>query len=224
MEALLRYRLIDSASAGDLECALALLDDEERRRLEGFRDDRDGREFALAHALLRSTLTECGELSPRDWRFEAASGGKPRLRGGGSASPSFNLSHTRGLVACIVAPTGDVGIDVEYLNRSTDWRRIAERYFSGEELAQLERGPTDRERFYELWTLKEAFAKALGVGVLQVLSTVEFRIEQDGGIEARLPADVVGDDWRFKVCAPSPEHRCAIAVRRNPDRSLLSRS
>jgi 4'-phosphopantetheinyl transferase len=215
VRARIRYRLTDSITAGDVEHAYSLLDTDERQRYHRFRFDRDRREFALAHALLRSTLSECGDRSADAWCFETAPGGKPRLAGEQPPSLTFNLSHTRGLVACIVAPEGDVGIDVECVTRSAEWRRLAERYFSSEEASRLERLPASDQpaRFYELWTLKEAFAKALGVGIMTVLAGAVFAIDQEGRIEASLPVGMSGAEWQFRIFSPSADHRLAVAAR-----------
>ena len=74
----------------------------------------------------------------------------------------FNLSHTRGLAACAIARDVSIGIDVECLERNTDWGSIAGRYFSRFETRALAALPVGErpERFFEDWTLKEAYVKA----------------------------------------------------------------
>jgi len=48
---------------------------------------------------------------------QATSGGEP---------PSFNVSHTRGLVACAIAQHMVVGVDVERADRVRDGLKMAE--------------------------------------------------------------------------------------------------
>ena len=210
-----RYCLTDSIGERVLEAAVALLSDEERVRCERFRVDRDRHEFAVAHALLRTTLSELGDRPPGDWRFQTGSHGKPMLAAGTSTVPwSFNLSHARGLVACVVAPSADVGLDVELATRVTDWHGIASRYFSAGEVAQIDR-LADGERptrFFELWTLKEAFAKALGVGLSQALDATTFDLAAPGAIACTLPPGMGPATWQFALYAPTREHRLAVAV------------
>ena len=210
-----RCRLTDSIGDLALEAAVALLSDEERVRYERFRFDRDRHEFAVAHALLRTTLSELGDRPPDAWRFQTGAHGKPVLAPGTSPVPwSFNLSHARGLVACVVARGADVGLDVELATRVTDWRGIASRYFSAAEVAQIDR-LADGERparFFELWTLKEAFAKALGVGLAQALDATTFELAAPGAIACTLPPGVVPAMWQFALFAPTREHRLAVAV------------
>lgn len=210
-----RYRRTDSIGERVLETAVALLSDEERVRYERFRVDRDRREFAVAHALLRTTLAELGDRPPGDWRFQTGSHGKPMLAAGTSTAPwSFNLSHARGLVACAVARGAEVGLDVELATRATNWRGIASRYFSAAEVAQIDRlGHGERPtRFFELWTLKEAFAKALGVGLSQGLDATTFELASPGAIACTLPPGVIRATWQFALYAPTREHCLAVAV------------
>ena len=211
----IRYCLTHSLGEDALHTALALLSDEERARYARFRVDRDRQEFAAAHGLLRTTLSGFSDLRPNDWRFEAGSHGKPALAPGISVLPlSFNLSHARGIVACVVALGADVGLDVELVTRITDWRGIASRYFSASEVAQIDCvAEGDRAtRFFELWTLKEAYAKALGVGLSQALDAAAFALADTGAIACTLPPAVDPATWQFALHTPTPTHRLAVAV------------
>ena len=210
-----RYRLTDDLDEDARQTALSLLSSDERARYERFRLDDDRREFAAAHALLRTTLSEFEGISPRGWRFDAGSHGKPALAAGLSDLPlSFNLSHTHGLVACAVGLGADVGLDVELVTRATDWRAIASRYFSPAEVAQID-GVADAgraTRFFELWTLKEAFAKALGVGLSQSLDTSSFDLADASAIACRLPSAFDSARWHFALYTPARDHRLAVAA------------
>ncbi len=225
-----RYRATDALGEDALNAAVALLSSEERARHERFRVERDRREFAVAHALLRTTLSQFGGLPPDAWRFDSGPHGKPVLAHGVSRTPlAFNLSHARGLVACVVVPGAPgargsdvaaatrevaVGLDVECVTRSTDWRGIASRYFSRAEIGQIDRVTEDAQatRFFELWTLKEAFAKALGLGLSQALDATTFELERTGAIACTLPPEVAPAAWYFALYTPTPTHRLAVAV------------
>ena len=210
-----RYRLTDDLDADARRTALSVLSSDERARYERFRLDGDRHEFAAAHALLRTTLSEFDRIGPRDWRFDAGSHGKPVLAPGLSALPlSFNLSHARGLVACAVALGADVGLDVELVTRATDWRAIASRFFPSTEIAQID-GVAEAgraTRFFEIWTLKEAFAKALGVGLSQSLDASAFDLADASAITCALPPAVDAAVWHFALYTPAPDHRLALAV------------
>ena len=142
--------------------ALANLSAQERERHAAFHFDSDRQSYAAAHAMLRVLLAQYG--SPHALAtFEETEQGKPFARGG----IEFNLSHTRGLVACAFSAVSPVGVDVENLQRTNDWERLLSQVQSDEEIAALRALPPSAQqaRFYEIWTLKEAWAKAIGAGL-----------------------------------------------------------
>jgi len=109
----------------------------------------------------------------------------PRLR--------FNLSHSGGLVACLVTLGVDVGVDVRALT-----------------------GPEQRERFFAYWTLKEAYLKACGRGLSIPLRQVSFRFAQDAtiGVHFDTTLEDRAGDWQFEVLRPLRNHLLAAAIRR----------
>ncbi len=208
-----RYRRTDALDDAALANAVARLSDDERARHERFHAQRDRNEYAVAHALLRTMLSALDDRPPDAWRFVAGPQGKPALAD--AQSPlAFNLSHAHGLVACAVTSGAAVGIDVEQVTRATDWRGIASRYFSPAELAEIDGvdPAVQAIRFFEIWTLKEAFIKALGVGLSQPLNAMTFSAERPEAVAFALPSSVDGGVWQFALYAPTAAHRLAVAV------------
>ena len=208
------YRPTEGLTDQDIVEARRLLSDDERARADRFVFERDRRDFTAAHALLRSTLSRYADVPPDAWRFETADGGKPRLAHH-AGSLSFNLSHTHGFVACVVAHGCDVGIDVESIDRRLD-PALANRFFSATETASIDAAPPEErvERFLELWTLKEAYLKATGKGLSHPLDTVVFDMRNDGAVTFHPPPGVDAAAWRFALFAPGARFRLAVAVRR----------
>jgi 4'-phosphopantetheinyl transferase len=144
-----------------------LLSPEERARGDRYLFPRNRHEHLVAHALKRQALSRFApSVDPRDWRFVAGEHGKPSI-----VEPAcrlrFNLSHTDGLVACLVALEAEVGVDVEQTARRSDTVGIADRFFAVPEVEALRALPesAQRARFFEYWTLKEAYIKARGMGL-----------------------------------------------------------
>lgn len=110
--------------------------------------------------------------------------GKPQLAGPGA--PQFNLSHAGRWIVCALA-RGPVGIDVEQL-RPIDLR-LAERYFHRDEYAALlASAPGERlARFFRLWTAKEAYVKALGLGLQRELSSFAVLADRAGRLHLQDP-------------------------------------
>lgn len=147
--------------------------------------------------------------------------GKPLLQG---VDLSFNLSHSRDGAVMAVSRQRRLGIDVEELSRSIDIESIASEYFDEAETRCLD-SAADSERpwsFLYLWTLKEAFFKALGSGLSDDISRVRFRL---GG--GRIAMEVVDGtecprDWQFALWQNphSLRGRCSVALAYEGRKSL----
>jgi len=193
----------------------AVLDGAEQAQADRFHFEEDRSTYTAAHWLVRNALASVGGLAPADWRFIAEKRGKPAIDLAlGRPELRFNLSHTRGFVACAVGVGGEIGIDVEALTRTPAGLDISERFFSPSEVAVLRGTPPDRQRdtFLRFWTLKEAFIKATGEGLGRGLDSFSFSLDpvaisfHPG--DAEEPAR-----WTFIERRPTPRHLLALAVR-----------
>ncbi|HEY2735377.1 MAG TPA: 4'-phosphopantetheinyl transferase superfamily protein, partial [Polyangiales bacterium] len=161
----------------DRSSLLALLSDDERERHARFHFDHDRDGYLVAHALTRRLLAEVAGDDARALTCIANEHGRPALCSPRAALPfRFNLSHTRGLVACGVTRAREIGIDVERIDREVELLAVARHVFSPREIGELERmlGEAQRRRFFELWTLKEAYVKAIGKGLAAPLRSISF--------------------------------------------------
>ncbi len=206
--------------AADRERAwLALLPADERAANRRFRVEPARRQHLAARALVRTTLSRYAEVEPRRWRFVSGPSGRPEIAGPAGLPPlRFNLSHTDGLVACLVTLGLDAGVDVELPREIRDPLRLAEHSFAPIEQDALRglSGGARRQRFYDLWTLKEAFIKARGAGFLSLPARrFGYRIE-DGRVSLEIDPELGGrgTDWQVSLMAPTERHRLAVAIRR----------
>jgi 4'-phosphopantetheinyl transferase len=196
---------------------LPLLSPEERERHGRFVFEKDRRLFLLAHVLTRSALAQYVGSDPAGLEFAENEYGKPRLVARpGAPCPGFNLSHTHGMVAVAIANEAELGVDVEDSRRAGNWEGIQRTVFTDAEREHLQGLPSEhqKERFYELWTLKEAYLKARGMGFSLPLDGFSMRIS-DGrpiGIEfTRAIADHPAE-WQFELFAMAT-CRLAVAIR-----------
>jgi phosphopantetheinyl transferase len=208
------YRTTDSLNEADLGPMLATLSPEERDQSGRFRRATDRRDYVAAHALMRESLAGAGGSPPASWRIEPGPNGKPML-GPGQQAFEINLSHTDGLVACALTRAGPVGIDVEAVHHARDIDGLARLCLANHEIAALAACRADVRpiRFVELWTLKEAFLKAVGSGLSDALVHFGFWFEGDSGLRFQPPPGEAPDGWQFALFAPSDKHRLAVAVR-----------
>jgi phosphopantetheinyl transferase len=189
---------------------------EERVRRDRFHFEADRRDFTIAHDLLRRALSKQTGIAAADLRFATSGHGKPSID---SADPqlralSFSLSHTRGLVACAVTSHAPLGIDVEPVGRSQNDQEIANRYFSEKEAEWLRCSPDELRsvRFAELWTLKEAFLKAIGVGLSGSLADASFSFDELAPIEFSTSSTIRSHGWHFALFEPMFNLRLGIAI------------
>ncbi|HOO76969.1 MAG TPA: 4'-phosphopantetheinyl transferase superfamily protein [bacterium] len=167
-----KVRIVNLASLeSDLERLRGLLGPGERRRADSCSHRRVRDDFIVSRALLRLLLGRELGVSPGDLNFAYNEEGKPYLR---ENPVFFNLSHSGRMVAYAVSPAVSVGIDIEEIRPSVDYRALIERWWSSGEkkwVAGFATEASRRESFFRLWTRKEAYAKVRGVSVYRVLST-----------------------------------------------------
>ena len=139
-----------------LASALSL---DERERVRATRSPLARRRFIASRGQLRLFLGRYLRISPKDVPIGHQLEGRPVLQpAAGRPTVQFSVSHTGDDVVYALTTGGAVGIDIERTRPDLDWRGLAARFFSHDELRQLWQ-PSD---FYRLWTRKEAMAKAAG--------------------------------------------------------------
>jgi 4'-phosphopantetheinyl transferase len=197
----------------------AWMSDDEHARMARLIFDRDRRRFLMTRALVRSALSRYAAVAPADWTFTANVHGRPELvdRPRGVPDLRFNLSHTEGLVACAVTIGREIGVDVEHVGRRLT-HDIAGRFFAPREVRDLHALPADEQpkRFYDYWTLKEAYIKARGFGLALPLADFAFTLSPTARPAIRFEPTLHDDPatWQFVQDWPTPHHRLGLAVRR----------
>ena len=184
---------LDDVDIPDIRSACSeLLCPGERAQAARFTSDRRRREYVFAHGLVRAALSRFApQVAPAAWRFERSRYGRPFISYPRSAERlHFSLSHTDGFVACAVSSCERVGIDVEAIDRPVSHLEIARTFFSAAEHADLISLPPaqQRDRFFDLWTFKEAYAKARGLGLQLPLDEFSIHVAPGENAESRFPA------------------------------------
>lgn len=196
----------------------ALMSSDELARADRFLVEHARTQHIVTRALVRTVLSHYEPTSAQDWRFELNSHGRPSIAPNDGASPPslrFNLSHTDKLVACAVTRDAEIGVDVEAVDRRVLHRsEIAERHFASDEVRELLALPQalQAERFFEYWTLKEAYIKARGKGLAIPLGGFAYRLQHPGSV-ALSTAPALDDDaarWALWLYRPSSRHMLAL--------------
>jgi 4'-phosphopantetheinyl transferase len=182
--------------------ALALLSDEERAQHQRYIPPAKRHEYLVTRVLVRRVLGEAPGVAPQALQFVRNEWGCPALAPDSSSAPiHFNISHTDGLVVCLVSTQYEVGVDTELFSRAPNLLALAPDVFAPKELRELAALPDNEkaQRAVILWTLKESYIKARGMGLALPLDGFAFRF--DAGrvrleVEPALQDD--GTRWQFK--------------------------
>ena len=179
----------------------------------------DRHRYLLTRALVRTVLSLYAPISPAEWSFVANAHGRPQIANDAvsAAGLSFNVSHSGGIVMLGVSRHRAIGVDTEDIVGSRASMAMAEHFCSREEIAELRAEPGDErrsERLLEIWTLKEAYVKARGVGLSIPLDQISFSFPGSRGIDVAFDSRVQDqrDRWAFWMLRPSPDHPSAVCV------------
>ena len=153
--------------AGDRPGESETLSPEELDRAGRYRFEHDRRRFIVARAALRYLLAGYLGIEPASLRLVPGPHGKPQLAPGVSSWLRFNTSRSEHLAVFAVGRERELGVDVERVRTDMDFEPLVDRVLSVAERGALDQlAPEARRRaFYRCWTRKEAYLKALGVGL-----------------------------------------------------------
>jgi 4'-phosphopantetheinyl transferase len=150
----------------------SLLSEDERQRVSRFVFARERERFTVARGSLRSRLARYIGRPPSRLRFAYSAYGKPQIDG-----MQFNVAHAGDEVLLAFSRRRVVGVDVECIGPDVDVQALAPMCFGARERALLSRGDVDaRAMFFRLWTRKEAWLKAIGLGLSWPLLDVDVSV------------------------------------------------
>lgn len=170
----------NSENAGAAEATLSA---EEKQRADRFRFPNDRLRFILRHAFLREVVATYLELPPDDVPLETRLNERPQLVGRASAADlRLSLSSSEDQAVVGVAWQRRVGVDIERARSDVDDAGIARRFFSPAEYADLQAAPPSRRQtvFFRIWARKEAYVKAIGLGLSRDLSSFDVSPSDQG--------------------------------------------
>lgn len=195
------------------------LTDEERCAATRLKRPSSRNQHIVGRGMVRRLLSRGANCKPNDLVFECSRNGKPSVVAPLSAIRSFNVSHTEGLVLVALSDCGEIGVDVESLSRRIDIH-LAERYFAKPEIDYIYSWHDFHCRsmaFIKVWTLKESFVKATGLGLSLPLSSFSFeRIDSDRPKIKVLSPSLRGyADWGVMSFSPAEGYLGAISTNQN---------
>ena len=186
---------------------------DEVSRAAQFRVSRPRESFILTRAVLRYLLGHYLGQRPASICLQYGTNGKPSLSQNDELR--FNVTHSENMAAIAFTQGCDVGIDLEQLRPLPDLDEIAARSFCKEEVVEINSLPArERERaFFACWTRKEAYVKAIGVGLSRPLNSFRVTAKPDS------PADLMSledetngsESWTLHDLCLEPDYAGAVA-------------
>jgi 4'-phosphopantetheinyl transferase len=207
---------LDSVSETRLGQLARLLSPDENQRALRFHFERDRKRFIVCRGILREILGTYLQTDPEKIDFNYGPQGKPYLKsaeGQTDGSVYFNVSHSSGW-AIYALGLGEVGVDLELFRPIPEMQALVDQCFSVVERSAFGSVPADLKlkAFYNCWTRKEAYVKALGGGLQIPLA--QFDVSVDPSSPARLlrVQETPGEQlpWSLHSFDPSPEAVAAL--------------
>ncbi|KAJ4893364.1 4'-phosphopantetheinyl transferase superfamily [Raphanus sativus] len=210
----------------------------EKDRVDQMRGDELKKNALLARTLVRTTIARYQTnkaVDPGSLMFKKNMYGKPEVDWQNCKNYNvqplhFNISHTDSLIACGVTVHAPVGIDVEDKERKIkhDVLAFAKRFYTTDEvnfLATILDPEAQRKEFIKLWTLKEAYVKALGKGFSAApfnTFTIQSKPGTEGGYSLCKTSEVTANPlekteecngrWKFDLLELAGSHYAAVCT------------
>ena len=201
----------DSWKVGQL---IENLSPDEKDKASKFRFPKDRDHYVVARGSLREIIGSYLDLKPDQIRFSYNKYGKPSIDNGNPAL-RFNLSHSRDIALVAVTSGAEVGVDVEYIDDELDVMNLANTIFSASEISMLENLSADAKTgaFFNAWTRKEAFLKALGKGFSEVADCLPTSAPMnDAKISVKITGGQIEKSWSLASFIVDRDYSAAVAA------------
>lgn len=195
---------IDRMSLSMCQSLLCHIGAERQDKIRRYRQSGDALRSFFGELLVRVYAAQVWGIPHQDCHLQVDEYGKPYLVH--YPRCQFNVSHSGDWIVAAFDAT-PVGVDIEKIVPIDI--SIADRFFSAEEVHQLERVPPAQrlQYFYRFWTLKETYIKAIGKGLSIPLNSFRFELTEN---TIRFHSDLESHPWRFRRYSIDPEYELAV--------------
>jgi len=208
------WRLSVDRDEKEIQQFIGELSAEEQKRANRMLSVKSKKQYVLSRIALKNVLYHSLEKPQNEIILQFNEFGKPFLPGN---MPSFNISHSNKCALIAVSWDGDIGVDIEYKQERHASQKIARRFFSDDEVKDLQALPANLQvqGFFNCWTRKEAYIKGKGKGLAIPLGS--FAVSLDPAESVYLKFDIndkqAVQEWNFETLDADPEYADAIAIK-----------
>lgn len=198
---------------------------DEIKRADRFRFDVHRHRFIAARGAMRHILAGYLHREPEKLTFRYSPFGKPDLeQPPGPEELAFNISHSQDLALLAVAQHRPVGVDIEFMRQDLADEQIARRFFSTSEVESfLSLTETlHTEAFFNCWTRKEAYIKAIGEGLSMPLDRFDVSLipGEPAELLATRPDPAQALQWKLYALSPGEGYKAALVIQGGADQVL----
>lgn len=198
------------ASKVQIERILSVLSPEEKKKASYYKFELVQHKYIVTQAVLKMLLSDYLDIKPADINLGVHKKGKPYLINDDSLF--FNISNSHSICVYAFSRDAEVGIDIERIRDLPDIDLLIEKNLTPREKKYFQKNPDDKlTRFFQFWTFKESYLKAIGEGMRLTPENLEFSLE-DGTIKlqsANYGIDTA--DWQFKGFTRMENYTGALA-------------
>ncbi|MDJ0508106.1 MAG: 4'-phosphopantetheinyl transferase superfamily protein [Crocosphaera sp.] len=190
-----------------------ILSEDEKKRANSFKFEIHQNRFIIARSTLKFILSCYLDIPAEEINFQYSPYGKPQLVNNlQSEGLKFNVSHSENLAIYGISRHHLIGIDIEYLRPMKEAEKLAERFFSSKEFEAIKSLSTEKKEkaFFQLWTAKEAYLKAIGKGISGGLEQVEISLREP--MELIKVPEKNQSSWELLSFTPHPNYIAAMVV------------
>ncbi len=160
-------KFVSQTDESELKAFYDAMSEEKKESVDKLNNTKTAKQRIVADGVLRKALFETEGIPPEEIVLKYNESGKPYAE---NSDVKFSVSHSKDAVICAVSDN-EIGVDIEKIR---DVRfKVAERFATEEEIAYI---GGNTERFFEIWTLKEAYFKCIGTGLDASIKNVSFKI------------------------------------------------
>ncbi len=161
---------------------ISLLSFEEIHEANTFFLKKDYRRYQISHGIKRLILAKYLNTSPKSIIFDCNNYGKPVIAlWQNPLNLQFNISHSNNLILMAITIKDDIGIDVEYNQKELCENELISAICSSKEqlfFSNLNDTQEKKMAFYRCWTRKEAYLKAIGIGLITNLKNISVDLNE----------------------------------------------
>lgn len=194
-----------------------LLTSDEMIRKNRFHFQKHRQLYLITRAMEKDLLSRYSGIAMAELVLKRNAYGKPMLQQNsrGSSRLHYNISHTEGLIVLALCKGRQIGVDVESTQRKIGYQSIIQSYFSNAEVDDIEQQTTEQKknnRFYDYWTLKEAYIKGIGKGLSTALQNIQFKLSHDNKISCIDNNSTEHGAWQQYLFTADHAHTIAVSV------------